>query len=96
MENFISKQQALAVLQQDAAEICDLLGKQSNILCRTVCPAFEEVADTRIYGFSCEVKFLIRSGLLTTSEGHQLIKELEEKLGNIQARVTPDVGVEWE
>lgn len=42
MENFISKQQALAVLQQDAAEICDLLGKQSNILCRTDCPAFEE------------------------------------------------------
>ena len=38
----------------------------------------------------------LRSGLLTTSEGHQLIKELEEKLGNIQARVTPDVGVEWE
>lgn len=55
MENFISKQQALAVLQRDAAEICDLLGKQSNILCRTDCPAFEEVADTRIYGFSCEV-----------------------------------------
>ena len=24
------------------------------------------------------------------------IKELEEKLGNIQERVTPDVGVEWE
>ncbi len=36
MENFISKQQALAVLQQDAAEICDLLGKQSNILCQIV------------------------------------------------------------
>ena len=28
MENFISKQQALAVLQQDAAEICDLLASK--------------------------------------------------------------------
>ncbi len=32
MENFISKQQALAVLQQDAAETCDILAKKRNIL----------------------------------------------------------------
>lgn len=90
----ISKQQALEVLKQDAADICELLGNQSALFCRNDCPAFEEVADTRIYGFSCEVKFLIKCEILTDVEGQNLIKELEEALGNIQEKNIRNVGLQ--
>lgn len=93
MEKVISKQNALSILEKDVTEICQLLGKQSNLLCRTACPAFEEVADTRIYGFSCEVKFLERAGLLSKNEGNALIRALEEKLGAIQAKTVREAGV---
>lgn len=95
MEKVISKQNALSILEKDATEICQLLGKQSNLLCRTACPAFEEVADTRIYGFSCEVKFLIKSGLLSEDEGQQLIKKLENDLLVVKKDVVNNAGVAW-
>lgn len=95
MEEFISKKQALTVLEDEAAKICDLLGKQSDLFCQTDCPAFEEVADTRIYGFSCEVKFLIKSGLLSEDEGQQLIKKLENDLLVVKKDVVNNAGVAW-
>ena len=59
MSETVSKQKALENLQKDADNIRYLLKKQRSFLCLTECPAFEEVADTRIYGFTCEVRFAV-------------------------------------
>lgn len=61
-----------------------MLKKQRSFLCLTECPAFEEVADTRIYGFTCEVRFAVSCGFLTLADGKKMIRELEDDLDDIR------------
>ena len=77
MSETVSKQKALENLRY-------LLKKQRSFLCLTECPAFEEVADTRIYGFTCEVRFAVSCGFLTLADGKKMIRELEDDLGDIR------------
>lgn len=84
MGETVSKQKALENLRKDADNIRHLLRKQRNFLCLTECPAFEEVADTRIYGFTCEVRFAVSCGFLTLAGGKKMIRELEDDLDDIR------------
>lgn len=84
MKQMVSQQDALDVLQQSAAGIRQLIGNQKFALCLTDCPAFDDVADTRIYGFSCQVRFVVSCGLLTNDQGEQMIADLENDLAVIK------------
>lgn len=84
MKQAISKKDALVILQESAASIRQLIGNQKYALCITDCPAFDDVADTRVYGFSCQVQFAVSCGLLTSTEGEQMVDDLENDLEMIK------------
>lgn len=75
-----SSQQALELLQQDADRIRSLITNQKNSLCISQCKAFEEVVDTQMYGFSRQVAFAIRLGIVENKVGQQLLADLERDL----------------
>ena len=66
MEN-ISSDFAIKVLQEDADRIKLLIRNQTNSLCISQCKAFEEVVDTQMYGFSRQVFFAEKVGILNSS-----------------------------
>jgi Uncharacterized protein conserved in bacteria len=84
MKQAVSKKDALAILQESADSIRQLISNQKYALCLTDCPAFDDVADTRIYGFSCQVQFAVSCGLLTNDEGEQMVTTLENDLEMIK------------
>ncbi|KRL01390.1 DUF1507 family protein [Liquorilactobacillus capillatus] len=85
MRESVSKEEVLIFLTKEAEEIQDLLDKQQNLLCLSQCPAFEEVADTQLYGFSKEVHLAQACGLVSEKEGQELVKNLENVLSAIYA-----------
>lgn len=90
MRDAVSKEEMLKVLAADADKIKSILGKQRNFLCMSKCPAFEEVADTQIYGFSCEVKLAEKCGLISKEKGQQMVQELEHVLSDIYVAAGED------
>lgn len=80
MINNISKEDALAILKEDAVKIKNLVNKQRDTLCLLSCPAFEEVVDTQLFGFSREVNFVVRCALIEEKAGKKLIEDLESDL----------------
>ncbi|WP_405076618.1 DUF1507 family protein [Ligilactobacillus acidipiscis] len=84
MKQAVSKKDALAILQESADSIRQLISNQKYALCLTDCPAFDDVADTRIYGFSCQVQFAVSCGLLTNDKGEQMVTTLENDLEMIK------------
>ncbi|MNV89260.1 hypothetical protein D3C71_1835410 [compost metagenome] len=44
------------------------------------CPLYEEVLDTQMYGFSKEVDFAVRAGLVPEQTGKLVLSELERNL----------------
>lgn len=87
MEEPISKQFAVQLLNEDANRIMMLIRNQKNSLCISQCKAFEEVVDTQMYGFSRQVTYAIRLGILTSDEGHQLLSNLERELNQLYTDV---------
>ena len=73
-------QKALLLLQEDADKIEKLIKVQMDNLTTRKCPLYEEVLDTQMYGFSREVDFAIRAGLINEAAGKQMIQTLERKL----------------
>lgn len=73
-------QKALLLLQEDADKIEKLIKVQMDNLTTRKCPLYEEVLDTQMYGFSREVDFAVRAGLISESIGKQMIQTLERKL----------------
>ncbi|MGF7048488.1 uncharacterized protein YlaN (UPF0358 family) [Paenibacillus sp. DS2015] len=71
---------AINLLQEDADKIQKLIEVQMENLATRYCPLYEEVLDTQMYGFSKEVDFAVRAGLLAEYTGKQLVSELERKL----------------
>ncbi|AJS57839.1 YlaN family protein [Paenibacillus sp. IHBB 10380] len=71
---------AINLLQEDADKIQKLIEVQMENLATRYCPLYEEVLDTQMYGFSKEVDFAVRAGLLPEYTGKQLVSELERKL----------------
>ncbi|MDH6364221.1 uncharacterized protein YlaN (UPF0358 family) [Enterococcus sp. PF1-24] len=83
----ISTQLALELLMEDADRIKMLIRNQKNRLCISQCKAFEEVVDTQMYGFSRQVTYAARLGIITKEHGNQLLSDLEKELNNLYNEV---------
>jgi uncharacterized protein YlaN (UPF0358 family) len=76
-------QKALILLQEDADKIEKLIEIQMQNLTTRQCPLYEEVLDTQMYGYSREVDFAIRAGLITRTAGRHLLNKLERNLAQL-------------
>ncbi|MBB3127443.1 uncharacterized protein YlaN (UPF0358 family) [Paenibacillus rhizosphaerae] len=74
---------AINLLKEDAVKIEKLIEVQMENLATRYCPLYEEVLDTQMYGFSREVDFAVRAGLVPELTGKQLVSELEKNLANL-------------
>lgn len=83
----ISSQFALEVLMEDAERIKMLIRNQKNSLCIAQCKAFEEVVDTQMYGFSRQVTYAIRLGIISREDGNQILSDLERELNHLYNEV---------
>ncbi len=79
----ISSDFAVKILNDDALRIKLLIQNQHNSLCISQCKAFEEVVDTQMYGFSRQVFFAERIGILKKGEGQQMLSDLEAELNRL-------------
>lgn len=73
-------EKALRLLQEDATKIEKLIEVQMENLTTRQCPLYEEVLDTQMYGFSREVDFAVRAGLIAELSGKEIISRLERNL----------------
>lgn len=83
----IIKDDALEALNQEASKIRQLITNQRNYQCITQCKAFEEVVDTQMFGFSKQVEYAQKIGVLTREEGTKLIVSLEQELNQVYGLV---------
>ncbi|MGX7418564.1 DUF1507 family protein [Carnobacterium gallinarum] len=83
MKEFVQKQEAFDFLMADADKIYNLINSQKQHLCLAQCPAFEEVVDTQMYGFSKEVEYAVKIGVLEISDGHRILSDLEKNLNDV-------------
>lgn len=83
----IIKDDAVEALNQEASKIRQLITNQRNYQCITQCKAFEEVVDTQMFGFSKQVDYAQKIGVLTKEEGSQLIVSLEQELNQVYSLV---------
>lgn len=87
MSSETMNQQAISVLNENANRIKCLILNQTNHLCISQCKAFEEVVDTQMFGFSREVSFAIKIGVLSENEGHKMLVDLERHLNQLYSDV---------
>ncbi|MDQ0059550.1 MULTISPECIES: YlaN family protein [Paenibacillus] len=73
-------EKALRLLQEDASKIEKLIEVQMENLTTRQCPLYEEVLDTQMYGFSREVDFAVRAGLIAELAGKEIVSRLERNL----------------
>lgn len=85
--NSLSNEFAVQVLKDEADQIKRLITNQKNSLCISQCKAFEEVVDTQMYGFSQQVGFAIRVGIIDKIKGQLLLSELERELNRLYSEV---------
>lgn len=71
---------ALTILQEDAQKIEKLIEVQMENLATRYCPLYEEVLDTQMYGFSRQVDYAVRIGLVEEFVGKSIISKLERNL----------------
>jgi uncharacterized protein YlaN (UPF0358 family) len=71
------------LLQEDAVKIEKLIEVQMKNLTTRQCPVYEEVLDTQMYGFSKEIDFAIRAGLISSIQGKDLLAKLERNLAEL-------------
>lgn len=74
---------ALLLLREDADKIIKLIEVQMETLTNRRCPLYEEVLDTQMYGFSREIDFAVRAGLIHDQIGKEMISELERNLAKL-------------
>lgn len=78
---------AIDILNNNAEKIFKLIDSQKTHLCLAQCPAFEEIIDTQLFGFSKQVEFAIEIGILQENEGHQMMSKLERALNDVYTQV---------
>ncbi|AZN42097.1 YlaN family protein [Paenibacillus albus] len=76
-------QKAINLLHEDANKIEKLIEVQMENLATRKCPLYEEVLDTQIYGFSKEIDFAVRAGLVSEVAGKEMISKLERNLAQL-------------
>lgn len=69
------------VLLEDANKISRLIENQRH-LC-IACPAFEEVIDTQMFGFSKKVEFATTMEMIEEEEGQIILSQLEKHLNDV-------------
>ncbi|MBV7390279.1 DUF1507 family protein [Enterococcus alishanensis] len=79
----ISSKYAVELLLEDANRIKLLIRNQHNSLCISQCKAFEEVVDTQMYGFSRQVLYAEKIGVLKRGEGQKMLSALEADLNQL-------------
>jgi len=72
---------AKETLMEDAQKISKLIENQRH-LCVT-CPAFEEIIDTQMFGFSKKIEFATTMKMIDEEEGHLMLSELEKHLNDV-------------
>ncbi|MBD2846203.1 YlaN family protein [Paenibacillus sp. IB182496] len=80
---------ALHLLQEDANKIEKLIEVQMENLTTRKCPLYEEVLDTQMFGFSREVDFAVRAGLIPVAAGKDLLSRLERNLAQLYEALNP-------
>ncbi|MGY3765324.1 DUF1507 family protein [Vagococcus vulneris] len=83
----ISREAGLMVLQEESEKIKRLIKNQHNYECIAQCRAFEEVIDTQMFGYSRQLDFAQKIGIITREENHQLIIKLETELNDVYNKV---------
>ncbi|KAA9300454.1 MULTISPECIES: DUF1507 family protein [Aerococcus] len=83
----INQKQAEEILLHEAQRISHLILSQKEHLCFAQCPAFEEIVDTQMYGFSKQVAYAIAIGAISKNKGHQIIRELEDTLNQVYTEI---------
>lgn len=83
-------QKALILLEEDAYKIEKLIEVQMENLTTRKCPLYEEVLDTQMYGFSKEVDFAIRAGLISDVQGKEILNRLERTLAKLFEAMNQD------
>ncbi|MFD0959354.1 DUF1507 family protein [Paenibacillus chungangensis] len=76
-------ERAIRLLQDDAGKIEKLIEVQMENLTTRQCPLYEEVLDTQMYGFSREVDFAVRAGLISEAVGKDILSRLERNLATL-------------
>ncbi|MCG7407627.1 DUF1507 family protein [Paenibacillus sp. ACRRX] len=74
---------ALALLEEEALQIEKLIQVQMENLATRYCPLYEEVLDTQMYGFSRQVDFAVKAGLVEEGLGKQIVSKLERNLASL-------------
>jgi UPF0358 protein BH2626 len=69
------------VLLEDVEKISNLIENQRH-LC-VACPAFEEVIDTQLFGFSKKIEFAVRMDMVDEEEGQLMLSDLEKHLSDV-------------
>ena len=69
------------VLLEDVEKISNLIDNQRH-LC-VACPAFEEVIDTQLFGFSKKIEFAVRMDMIDEEEGQLMLSDLEKHLSDV-------------
>lgn len=85
---------AMEILEDNAQKIYHLILNQKNQLCVTICPAFEEIVDTQLFGLSKQVEFAIELGAISAQEGHRLLSDIEYALNNLYADIQAEVSLQ--
>ncbi|AMB99006.1 hypothetical protein AWM75_02890 [Aerococcus urinaehominis] len=74
---------AKQVLELESERIKRLIDSQKDHLCFAQCPAFEEVVDTQMYGFSKQVAFAVSIDVISPEEGQEMLSELDSQLNQV-------------
>lgn len=81
MNNDVLNASATQLLYDEADSILQILNNQDT-LCLS-CPIYEEIIDTKMYGFSEKVNFAIELGVVDKEQGAQLLSKLERDISII-------------
>lgn len=82
-----NQQEAKEKLDLEANRILQLIQSQKEHSCFAQCPAFEEVMDTQMYGFSKQIAFAISIGVITDAEGQKILNNLDQELNKVYTEI---------
>lgn len=86
MENETMYDSATQLLLDESEQILQIL-KNQEVTC-TSCPIFEEIMDTKLFGFSEKVNFAIELGVIEEDLGQQLLSNLEQAMSNVYENIS--------
>lgn len=82
------RKNAVRLMKEDSDKILQLINVQMEHLTMPQCPLYEEVLDTQMFGFSRQIDFAVRLGVLDEEEGKELMSTLEQELSNLYEKYT--------